>query len=173
MTSIGFDVGVEVSDTLETQLRRLEFTLGPVFMAWFLEMEMGTYLKMRATTRFQKEGDDASGKWKPLAEFTVQDRISQGFGGAHPINVRTGEMEEWLMGASSSVMANDEEAFFTWPAEQPGGELGAKVSTAQRGKRDGDKYTPKRPIIAAGALDFTELQMMLAMHFKPSGVIFS
>ncbi len=176
--SVNFDVdlSVDLDDVLRAQLAELEFSFSTEFLTWFLGVEITQFLQARAERRFAREGDDASGKWKPLSEFTREERRALGFGGAHPINVRTGEMEDWVMQNNSSVVGSDAAGVFDleWPARMPspGSELETKVKTAQQGKRRGEKSVPKRPILAVGEIDLVHLLAQYALNLKPAGVTF-
>lgn len=129
---------------------------------YFLRDEGMKYLRKRAVERFDDEGDDASGKWTPLAEATVGIRESEGYPGAHPINKRTGELERYITsGGWPAFRQTPQMASLTWPGREPSGELGRKFRTAQSGRAF--PRTPARPVLAINERDTYTMLGMLAL----------
>lgn len=171
--SFDIDLDVNVDEIIIEQLRELEFVFSKEFMAWFLGVEITQYLQQRATTRFSREGKQAGEKpWRPLAQATREERILMGYNGAHPINVRTGDMEDWVTNADSHVFGMTGDMTLEWPGSMPEGELYDKIQTAQMGKKDNQYggYTPPRPVIRFSEVDFAHLMANLALQMKPGGV---
>lgn len=167
----GLDYDVDIDDVIFSQLREMEFVLSSEFMAWWLGVEVTQYLQHRADTRFRREGKQAGETpWKPLAEQTREERRLLGFGGAHPINKRTGEMEEWVTTADSRVSGASGDMLLEWPGNMPEGELFTKIETAQKGRKKSNSYTPARPVIRFSEIDFAHLMSQLALQMKPGGV---
>lgn len=148
---IGVDHGVQA------MMLRMEAALSPVSVGGFLEATVDPYIQGRAKARFASEGDDVSGKWLPLQEVTQKIRADSGFGAAHPINVRTGELEQYITGTPGGVVPNAAGATLTSPGSAPTGELLKKVQTAQAGQNSPN--TAPRPVMGVNA---TDLSVILA-----------
>jgi hypothetical protein len=159
-------IDVDISDT-QRLMDRLARTLDPVTLAGWLHIMVGPYLRERAQDRFTSEGDDVSGKWLPLSPATVHIRESMGFNGEHPINVRTSELEQYIVGTSDAVAATALGAVLTWPGQPSGGGiLGRKLSTAQ----SGEGRTPARPVIGLNERDLMFVLSALTVFINdPTG----
>lgn len=145
----------------------LDQKLGPQGLTAFLSMTVYPYLLNRAKERFQDEGDDAVGKWAPLAPATEVIRQSMGFGGAHPINVRTGELERYITqgSVSSSVQASGLGAFLQHPANPPSGKkLKSKLKTAQQGDPAFGRGVPARPVLGMNETDLGFIMAAMAFY---------
>lgn len=145
-------------------LDHLETKLNPVGMATFLGQVIDPYLHSRAEGRFLSEGDDAVGKWVPLSHATQAIRAQQGYGSAHPINHRTGELEDYITGTPGAAHPHALGATLTFPGNPPKGELKTKVETAQRGKTS--PQTPPRPVLAVNEKDLAFTLGALAAYIK-------
>lgn len=169
----GMDVSVDIDNVIYENLRELEFVLGREFASWFLGVEMTQYLQRRAELRFRKEGALPGEKgWKNLAEFTVAERESLGYPGAHPINRRTGELEEWVTNANATVRGAEGLMELEWPGNMPSdSETREKFETAQRGKTS-PRFTPARPVVRLSAVDMVHVMAAFAGHTKAAGVTF-
>lgn len=121
------------------------------------------YLQERVEDRFAQQGDDASGKWAPLTEATQRIRASKGYTPAGPINIRTGEMYNWLLNANGElvggVVGEGGDLLLMWPGDYPSGELGDKLAHAQEG--DPDTRTVPRPVVAADGTDMATVLTIL------------
>lgn len=127
---------------------------GSASLAMFLETVMEEWFEMRAARRFATEGDSASGKWEELLFPETHDiREAKGFPRAHPINRRTGELQDWVLTAGGTVspFGSGDGAILTWPDLPTSDELRTKYDTAQRGKPN--PYTPPRPVVAMDMVD--------------------
>lgn len=144
------------SKYVEKMLDHLDQKLGPQGLTAFLSMTVFPYLMKRAKQRFADEGDSAVGKWAPLAPATEVIRQQMGYGGAHPINVRTGELERYITQGSvtSSVQASPMGAFLQHPSSSPSGKLKSKLKTAQKGDpKFGRSGVPPRPVLGMDEVD--------------------
>lgn len=145
-------------------LTKLNSSLEPAEVAVWLGTVVDPYLRKRARDRFRSEGDDVTGKWEPLKGPTQYIRSNAGYGAAHPINRRTGELEAYITGTAPRLNAAAV-ATLTLPGKAPKGELHTKVKTAQRGKIK--PATAPRPVLGVNERDLatvmTELSLYLAM----------
>ena len=162
---IGQDRGVSAL------LQRMETGFSTLGMAAFLGTTVGPWLQQRAKQRFKNEGDDVSGKWAPLKGATEQIR-RQGpwaVGAAHPINVRTHEMENYVTGSKGDAIPVGSIAQLTFPDPNRGSgkELREKMKTAQQGKKK--PSTVSRPVIGLGTQDLTFTVAALALYAKKIG----
>lgn len=155
MLEVDFDGG-----DVEALLSRLDVLLSPAALAeFFLGGMVEPYLLSRIENRFEEEGDDVTGGWAPLREATQAIRASQGFGAAHPINRRTGEMLQFLMhGAKNTPTAYG--ASLQIPDREPMGELFDKIQTAQMGK----ERTVPRPVLGMNLTDLSVVMMELEKY---------
>jgi hypothetical protein len=153
------------ADYVEKLLDHLDQKLGPQGLTTFLSMTVYPYLLRRAKERFQNEGDDVVGKWAPLAPATEVIRQTMGYGGAHPINVRTGELERYITQGSitSSVQATPVGAFLQHPSKAPTGKLKKKLKGAQQGDpTSGFRGAPPRPVLGMDEVDLGFVMAQLA-----------
>lgn len=130
---------------------RLEALVSSDGLALFLGTTVGPYLQQRAKQRFQNEGDDVVGAWLPLNPTTVTIREATGFTGEHPINRRTGELEEWVTQGDFFPYPIGAGATMVYPGKDASGTLKAKVETAQKGKAS--PATPPRPVLGVNETD--------------------
>lgn len=159
MTSISIE-----AESVIAVLRSLDSALSPEGMAAFLGLEVAPYLAERAKRRFADEGDDASGKWAPLLPATQAIRAASPewpVGPDHPINRRTGELEDWVTGGSFAAMPHALGATLRYPGTPPSGELARKVETAQRGRN----RTVPRPVLSVSEADLVFVVTRLAFKF--------
>lgn len=165
---IDFDI-VGNQRGVQAMLNSIDSALSPSGLATFLGMAVGPWVKERAQDRFATEGDDVTGKWAPLSEVTVDIREKSGFEGAHPINRRTGELEEYITQGQVGVVATPGLAVMTYPKNPPNTKsLKEKVSTAQRGRSN--PSTVPRPVLGLNERDLAQVLTMLAFHVQAQGV---
>lgn len=145
---------------VEALLSRLDVLLSPAALAeFFLGGLVEPYLLSRIENRFDEEGDDVTGGWAPLKEATQAIRASQGYGAAHPINKRTGEMYNHLMhGGNKTPMPFG--ASMEIPDREPYGDLYDKIVTAQMGK----ERTVPRPVLGMNITDLSVVLMELERY---------
>lgn len=151
---IGDDSGVQ------KMLAVLDTALNPVAIAGFLTGVVEPYVHERAEARFADEGDDVVGPWQPLKPATVAIRQAQGYGGAHPINVRTGELESYITEGPGNTLVHPFGATLTMPGQPATGDLADKVRTAQ----EGDTRTVARPVMGLNEQDLAFVLLALARH---------
>lgn len=155
---------------VERMLLALDTALNPVAIAGFLGAVVDPYIRETAEERFRSEGDQASGQWAPLAQATQDIRAQMGYGAAHPINRREGELEEYVTQTTGNVRIHPFGASIMYPPNYPGGELGDKLTHAQRGGVSASgKPFPARPVYALGTQDLTFILIALANHVKAVG----
>lgn len=156
---------------VQGMLEVLDTALNPVAIAGFLGAVVSPHLQRRAIARFRSEGDSAvGGGWVPLAQATQEIRESQGFGAAHPINRRTGELERFITQNPGHPVPNVLGATLTFPGADPAGELENKVKVAQvGGTQPGMNPTPPRPVLGIDEQDLVFVLTALATHIKSAG----
>lgn len=137
---------------VKEMLRRVEVALSPVGLETFMKQIVEPWLQSRARDRFQDEGDDAVGAWLPLKPATVAIR-SQRWGGEHPINRRTGELENYITQSTANVAPLGAGVVLTYPGDKATGELIKKVETAQVGRIA--PSTMPRPVLGMNETDLT------------------
>lgn len=145
------------------QMQRLEAAISATGIAFFLGKEVGPYLVERAKRRFRSEGDDVTGKWAPLMPATQAIReadTSITVGPDHPINHRTGELENWVTGTAFKVAGGN----LAFPGKAPSGELISKIKTAQQGKAS--PRTVARPVLGINQADMVFITSRLFFHIE-------
>lgn len=158
-TSIVF---VADSRNVQLMLERLGDALDTVGLYTFLNASVGPWLQQRAQERFADEGDDVVGKWAPLQAYTVQMRQSQGFPGDHPINRRTGELENYIVNGGWDVTATPVLATLTYPGNLPNASEATKVAAAQMGVQH--PSTVPRPVLGMNEADLAFVMAALGTH---------
>lgn len=161
MTVMGWEWYIQ-GRSAEYAIDRLTEAFTPQALAAFLGEGVGEYLAKRAEARFAQEGDSAVGKWEPLKEATVNIRLSQNFGGEHPINRRTGELEDWVVGSGWHAYPTNLGASLRFPKANPVGLVREKVETAQRG-RDYPS-TVARPVLAIDETDVLQVTALFGVY---------
>lgn len=125
---------------------------GPMLQK-FLRDDVGSFFRNDIEDRFNEEGDLASGFWAPLQPATlhIKQQLPDLQGAPEDINIRTGDMFEWLTG-SYPVFSGANWAEMDIPGDAPTPLLEKKLSTAQRGSANnpmpGFGPTPPRPALA-------------------------
>lgn len=128
----------------------------------FLELNADPFLQLRLRSRFANEGDDAVGQWAPLAPATQAIRAGMGYGAAHPINVRTQDLLNYLTSSRADVEVTGSGATLTYPPRGASPSLDNKIRTAQQGKIQ--PATPPRPVVALSQIDDTAITRDLAQY---------
>lgn len=162
-----FDVEFRVdSHDMDLILGRLTQSLTEERIAVFMEEEAMSYLHERISQRFAHEGDDIVGPWAPLRFSTEKVRGDAGFGAAHPINERTGELRNWLI-ASHTVTESGDGVIGDIPGNASIGlELMDKLTTAQIGRSD--PSTVARPVLGIGVVDMEAIVTSMRMWIVES-----
>jgi len=129
-------------------------------------------LQERAEARFDMQGDGASGKWLPLAVATTEIRQAgidsghfAGITATHPINVRTGSMEEYITNGPGDITvegAGSVALHFPNRVIPNRKALNTKVRRAQMG----DGRTPRRPVLAVNEKDLSFFSIGLAKYIQ-------
>lgn len=115
--------------------------------------------------RFQTETDPTGHAWLPLAPFTQEMREAGGFGPAHPINVRTGELKRHLLDNRPNIVPTPQQVTYTYPGDKGSAEVQQKLGAAQRGAtQKGYRPTPPRPVLGFGESDLALILMSVSMH---------
>lgn len=158
MTGFYIDIEVEDSD-FQAAMALLNFRTSPAGISAFLATVADPYVRARISQRFASEGDDVSGRWHPLTRATESIRTSKGFPPAHPINVRTGKMESFLVNTPGDIKPNPIGATLEHP--RPTDPLTQqKINVAQRGKSR--PQTPSRPVLGYNENDLLFFTSSLA-----------
>lgn len=160
-----FDVQIIGDDHgVQHMLKVLDTAMSAPAIGAMLTQQIEPFIKERAAKRFAGEGDDAVGKWAPLSSETERIRSSQGFSPAHPINVRTTELENYIVRGTGSVNIFSEGATLQYP--KPSGKLSIreKMATAQKGRAK--PRTVPRPVLGLSHTDLEFVLLTLAYHVK-------
>ena len=155
-----------VGDTtgVQAMLSHLERKLLPPNIGAFLLTNVNPFLQARASARFAGEGDDVVGAWAPLQPATQAIRAQRGYGADHPINRRTGALENYIANTPGSVSVNPVGSTLTFPGTPASGELADKVSTAQVGRAV--PHTVPRPVLGVNERDLAAVLTMLALDIQ-------
>lgn len=164
---IQFDI-VGNQQGVQQMLDAVDSALSSTGLAAFFELNVGPWVQQRAQSRFEREGDDASGKWAPLQEATIEFREHAGFEGPHPINKRTGELEDYIAQEQIGIVTSPGVGVMTYPKDKPKSKaLKEKLSTAQQGRKT--PSTVPRPVLALSERDLSQVLVMLAFHVQKVG----
>lgn len=162
------DVQVKIDDgEVKAMFVDLLSRTSPAGVRHFLTAAMYPFLQKRMLQRFISEGDDAVGHWEQLADSTVNIRTIQGFNGAHPINIRTGEMASTLLG-SWRIFHGDT---LQIPGLTSRG-IREKIRTAQFGKAETPTAarTPARPVLGVSDIDASFAMNSLMAWITTGGI---
>lgn len=147
-------VNVVVEDyDVQNLMRDLGLAIsGPSFRR-FLKDDVSDFFRNDIQERFNEEGDLASGFWAPLSPATlhIKQALPDLRGGPEDINVRTGDMFDFLTD-DYPVASGSDWAELEIPGDPPSPMLEKKLHTAQRGSSNnpmpGFGPTPPRPVLA-------------------------
>ncbi len=149
-------VNITVDNSRPTlKLEAIQKRIGTSGMVAFMQGFAAPILQASARARFEEQGDEATGPWRPLLPATVARRTKAGQTPIR-INDRTGQMRAWVENAQGRTFARKGSAVFEWPGTPSNRLVGQKLKTAQLGK--GDPRTVPRPVIAISAEDRLALQ---------------
>jgi hypothetical protein len=138
----------------------------------FLQDRVYPILEARTRQRFASEGDELSGPWAPLGDFSAEQRRRMGVGAHHPINVRTGAMKRHLLEQPPEVYPHTLGGTLYFPRRGGGAKMLEKVTTAQVGSdkgaasSGGGRKTVARPVLGVGVRDMELILVALAVHMK-------
>lgn len=153
-------------------LQAVELALSPMSLLTWMDEAVAPFFDERITSRFDTEGDEAVGRWVPLAAATQAIRASEGYGAAHPINVRTGELRDFVR-THGTRAEGDAGVVLQYPERLPQGELAEKMDLAQNGGTSGATggAVPARPVLGMGTADLTAVIGLLEKHVTVGGSI--
>lgn len=150
-------------------LRGLEASLGVSGMNMFFVGTLTPYLRQRAERRFAGEGDDVVGRWAPLKPATLSIRQSGidsgdffGISAAHPINVRTHDLEDYIVGGRGDIFHTGASSGVVYPQVRTPKRMKKKLETAQGGRLK--PKTVARPVLGVNATDLFFTVSALAIH---------
>ncbi len=158
------------SREVERMLEKVQDSLSPTGLDSFFNQRLAPFFRRRVSDRFAGEGDDASGEWAPLSNATVKIRESMGYPGAHPINVRSGSMKEFLEKAQGQTFPSEGATTFVFPGRSPGGKISERILNAQTGENGREKKNPVRPVLAVNPVDL-EYAMYALMGYIEDGLV--
>lgn len=157
------DIDVNVKD-VDRLVANFERATGEMSLFEFLRTSVEPFIRHRTEQRFAEEGDEASRKWRELRVATQNIRETEGYPPDHPINVRSGDLLEFVTG---SGLANPTTlgAELQFPSHEASGSLLEKFKTAQQGNvkqvTRGFQPTPARPVLVLGEFDLLSVMEML------------
>ena len=150
------NIQVEMGRLLK-RITALQDAISPEAIAQHHAATTAGFLKNRVLSRFESEGDEVSGKWAPLSDYTVQDRVQKGFPPTHPILRRTGALRKWVMDSPSATTGET----FMWPSKLPPNNSHIMFAYwgAQVGNPGGN--LPRRRIVVVNMADFLTIRQLL------------
>lgn len=158
------DINVQ-SDPVEQVLMKLDTAISPTGLMGFLAGAAVPWVRERAQSRFASEGDDVSGKWRPLAPATqeIRSRGEWPVGATSPINVRTTELERYITQSNAAVWEHTLGATMKYPGTTPTRRsIVEKMRTAQKGRAN--PRTPARPVLGLNEKDLSAITGFLVIH---------
>lgn len=140
------------TDGAKLVVRTLRQRTTPQGLRHFLRNTVEPFLVRRIENRFRREGDDVTGRWHPLSVATEAFRRRAGFPAAHPINVRTTQMRDYLENSSATINPVGGDMSLVYPGQSPNALTEKKIRVAQRGQRR-RPVTPPRPVLGMNRND--------------------
>lgn len=150
-------------DQVNKLLRYTAVVFSTIGIATFMQAVVGPYIQDRTEKRFQSEGDDVSGPWAALQASTQEVRTRYQLGPDHPINVRTGEMEQWLTEGNWKIVESGFGVTLTYPGGTPNQAVQEKMRTAQIGRAN--PPTVPRVVLALNERDLAYFMSSLAFWY--------
>lgn len=162
MTQSNIQIQVEVDQRSGAvpDLGKLLTRLSSDNVAQFMKTDVQSWLQHRADLRFALQGDDASGAWLPLQPATQSIRSAMGYGSTGPINVRTGEMKDFILSSSPDVTQTGDGAELIFPERSITPAVAEKMTTAQIGRSS--PATQPRPVVVLNQTDETQIVQKLS-----------
>jgi hypothetical protein len=153
--SISFQAGAEPT-VISRKLATWNASIATMAPAW---EQVGDYLLDQFDVNFGQEGGFFGGfsTWPALRPATVKDRLRRGYGGAHPILFRTGELR-WstvMRGASNNVFQVGMNSLVVGTADP-------RAIFHQRGTR----RMAARPIVGIGWKQTTQIVRILGDYVR-------
>lgn len=161
---------ITVDDSeVSTAMKRITQTMAPHSLEAFLTGTVEPYFKERAASRFKQQGDNRSGRWKPLAKMTKEIRAEEGFGASRPINIRTGELHDYITKAPGTHGAGAGQAYLVLPG-RGSNEEEEKARVAQLGKPQNRPFrpVPARPVMVMNEVDNRQIVRKMNRWFVSS-----
>jgi hypothetical protein len=156
-------LSIYIRGNTEYKLMRLSQLLLPESVAAWMGSVVDSFLHERIRQRFENEGDDAAGRWRELAQSTQAIRAQMGYGAEHPINVRTGELQNYIEGTPGRVVPDPVGATLNLPGKPAGNvDLQDKYRVAQQGFEN----TPPRPVLALSEKDLVGVMGELEAYIR-------
>lgn len=156
------------SGSVKAQIMKITKALSPVGIAAFLSGPVHQNLQRKASQRFRSEGDSAVGKWAPLSSATREIRYNMGFPPAHPINRRTGALEDHITKGAPDISVGEWGGRLLFPGGRMSNEMLEKVGTAQAGKSY--PSTVARPVLGMDHEDMAQTLTALGYWIHSGGV---
>lgn len=159
---VGYNVDIDIDRSrVDLLLINLTLRLQASGLESFMRTVAVPWLQRRAAQRFGSEGDDATGHWTPLRKATEAFRARGGFQPAHPINVRTLAMFDFITNANGNVTGGPGYSSLNWPgASGRTSDLAKKIRTAQ-GLTQG---IVARPVLGLSPRDDIFISSRLLVH---------
>jgi hypothetical protein len=152
---------------MDALFARMDRTIEGPSLAVFLQTQGQEYFHNDIEDRFNEEGDPKVGFWAPLKDATVSIRENMGFGGESPINRRTDEMFDALMG-DYPIEVGPAYAKMSVPGPVSG-DVATKIETAQVGAPFNPVGwfgpTPPRPVLAVSEMDAQAVMELYQVFF--------
>jgi Phage virion morphogenesis family len=172
MTMPSINLEFIIDDTqVERLLSSLETGTSDVGLSEWLRGDALQHLQSRAKARFASEGDDITGPWAPLSPYTQAIRESEGYPPSHPINVRTGELLNFITNSPADLDITAEGVALNYPSRSMTPDMASKIATAQgggsldnRSKLAGTSIVPARPVIGVNEADAEFILISLSEH---------
>lgn len=166
--SLGIDLRIVANvDEVFEHLVALDTAFNATAMTEFMFQEVGPWLRQRARNRFQNEGDEAVGKWAPLAPATQKIREhgrEKGYwpdiSAEHPINVRSHDMERHITQGIGSMDFLEGASTYHFPDKNVPAKIAEKMTTAQKGSG----RTKARPVLGMSGVDTTKIMADLSRY---------
>lgn len=143
------DIYITVDDEdLQMEMEIAIKSLGFENIRAWIEQDAERFLRERAENRFAAGGDDASGKWHPLADPDA----------THPILVRSGRLHSWITNADASAWMSGDDVVYRWPDKIPSDDY---VRSGFLSAQFGTSTVPQRMVVASNSFDESMLAELL------------
>lgn len=150
--SNGFVIQIDVDQaSANAVLSHLEMKLSQPGLHQFMRDQVSPYLRRRIADRFINQGDDITGPWHPLTVATQKIRAASGYPPSAPINVRSTQMMDFLVGSPSDITSRGDTAVLIHPPPTGNKLMLKKIATAQMGSAK--PKTPPRPVLGMNVDD--------------------
>lgn len=161
------DVDIVINDEkINSKLNRLEYLFSGPMIAALLDQGVVQLLQADAMRRFRTQGASDGAEWAPLRDSTLDIRASDGYPyPMFPINVRTGELSDYVLHGLGDTAVIGDYAQLTWPDPLPdSGNLKHAYRQAQRGNQA--KNSPPRPVVQLSVQGMTAIYLALTTPIR-------